>query len=41
MKLLLAEDDRDLSAALKTLLERSGYTVDAVGDGQEAVDYEG
>lgn len=39
MKLLLAEDDRDLSAAVKTLLERSGYLVDAVGDGAEAVDY--
>lgn len=39
MKLLLAEDDRDLSAALKTLLERSGYMVDAVYDGEDAVDY--
>ena len=28
MKLLFAEDDRDLSAAVKTLLERSGYLVD-------------
>ena len=39
MKLLLAEDDRDLSMAVKTLLERTGYLVDAVYDGQEAVDY--
>ena len=39
MKILFAEDDRDLSAAVKTLLERSGYLVDAVGDGAEAVDY--
>ena len=39
MKLLFAEDDRDLSAAVKTLLERSGYAVDAVFDGAEAVDY--
>ena len=39
MKLLFAEDDRDLSAAVKTLLERSGYLVDAVYDGAEAVDY--
>ena len=30
MRLLFAEDDRDLSAAVKTLLERNGYTVDAV-----------
>ncbi len=39
MRLLFAEDDRDLSAAVKTLLERSGYMVDAVYDGEEAVDY--
>ncbi len=39
MRLLFAEDDRDLSAALRTLLERSGYTVDAVGNGEDAVDY--
>ena len=39
MKLLFAEDDRDLSAAIRTLLERSGYLVDAVYSGQEAVDY--
>ena len=39
MRLLFAEDDRDLSAAVKTLLERSGYVVDAVYDGAEAVDY--
>jgi len=39
MKLLFAEDDRDLSAALKALLERNGYAVDAVYDGDEAVDY--
>ena len=39
MKILFAEDDRDLSAAVKTLLERSGFMVDAVYDGAEAVDY--
>ncbi len=39
MKLLFAEDDKDLSAAVKTLLERSGYMVDAVYDGEDAVDY--
>ena len=39
MKILFAEDDRDLSAAVKALLERSGYLVDAVYDGAEAVDY--
>ena len=39
MKILLAEDDRDLNNAVRTLLVRSGYQVDAVYDGQEAVDY--
>jgi DNA-binding response OmpR family regulator len=39
MKLLFAEDDLDLSAAVRTLLERSGYMVDAVHDGAEALDY--
>ena len=33
MRLLFAEDDQDLNAAVKTLLSRSGYQVDAVYDG--------
>ena len=39
MRLLFAEDDPDLSAAVKALLERNGYKVDAVGNGDEALDY--
>ena len=39
MRILFAEDDRDLNTAVKTLLTRSGYQVDAVFDGQDAVDY--
>ena len=39
MRILLAEDDRDLNNAVRALLVRSGYQVDAVYDGQEAVDY--
>ncbi len=39
MKLLFAEDDPDLSGAVRTLLERSGYSVDAVDNGADAVDY--
>ena len=39
MRILFAEDDRDLSNAVKTLLERNGYQVDAVYDGLDAVDY--
>ncbi|MBR2257502.1 MAG: response regulator transcription factor [Blautia sp.] len=39
MKILFAEDDRDLSNAVKTLLERNGYQVDAICDGEEALSY--
>ena len=39
MRLLFAEDDRDLSAAVTALLERNGYLVDAVENGEEAVSY--
>ena len=39
MRLLLAEDEKALSKALTTILERSNYSVDAVYDGQEALDY--
>ncbi len=39
MRILLAEDDKDLSRAVKVLLERSGYSVDAVFDGSDALDY--
>ena len=39
MKLLFAEDDPDLGAAVRTLLERNGYMVDAVENGEDAVAY--
>ncbi|MCR5705007.1 MAG: response regulator transcription factor [Eubacterium sp.] len=39
MKLLLAEDERDLSEALVAILNRNHFTVDPVYDGQEALDY--
>ncbi len=39
MRLLLAEDEKDLSRALTTILERSKYSVDAVFDGEEALAY--
>lgn len=39
MRLLLAEDERMLSDALVTILTHSGYSVDAVYNGQDAVDY--
>ena len=39
MKLLLAEDERALSEAIVAVLEHNNYSVDAVFDGQEALDY--
>lgn len=39
MRILFAEDDKDLSKAVKVILERSGYTVDAVYNGRDAFDY--
>ncbi len=39
MRLLLAEDEKDLSRALTTILEHSNYSVDAVYDGEEALAY--
>jgi len=39
MRLLLAEDEKDLSRALTAILERSNYSVDAVYDGEEALAY--
>jgi DNA-binding response OmpR family regulator len=39
MKLLLAEDEKDLSRALWAILRHNNYTVDAVYDGRDALDY--
>lgn len=39
MRILLAEDERSLSRALTVLLEKNNYSVDAVFDGMEAVNY--
>ena len=39
MRLLLTEDEKSLSHALVTILEKSHYSVDAVYDGQEALEY--
>lgn len=38
MRLLLAEDERALSKALATILERSNYSVDTVYDGEAALE---
>lgn len=39
MRLLLAEDEKALSKALTAILERNNYSVDAVYDGQTALEY--
>lgn len=39
MRLLLAEDEKELSDALVAILKHANYTVDAVYDGEEALDY--
>ena len=39
MKLLLAEDEKELSKALKAILESNRYSVDAVYDGEDAIYY--
>lgn len=39
MRLLLAEDELALSRAVTTLLKKNNYEVDAVYDGEEALDY--
>lgn len=39
MRLLLAEDEHSLSKAVTAILEKNNYSVDAVYDGIEALDY--
>lgn len=39
MKLLFAEDEKSLSRAVSAILEKNNFVVDAVYDGQDALDY--
>lgn len=39
MRLLVAEDERDLNRLIRKTLEKEGYGVDACFDGEEALDY--
>ncbi len=39
MRLLFAEDERSLSKAIRTILEKNRYSVDTVFDGEEALAY--
>ncbi|MBR0081269.1 MAG: response regulator transcription factor [Clostridia bacterium] len=39
MRLLFAEDERSLSRAVAAILVKNNYSVDAVYDGEEALDY--
>ncbi len=39
MRILLAEDEKELSRALTAVLTKNNYTVDAVYNGEDALDY--
>ena len=39
MRLLLAEDERDLADSLEAMLKHNNYSVDTVDNGQDALDY--
>ena len=39
MRLLLAEDEKDLADALEVMLKHNNYSVDVVDNGQDAYDY--
>ena len=39
MRILLAEDEKALSRVLVTILEKNGYSVDPVYNGEDALDY--
>ena len=39
MRLLLAEDEKELSKALCAVLKHNNYSVDPVYNGQDALDY--
>ena len=39
MRLLLAEDEKELSKALSVILKHSNYSVDTVNNGIDALDY--
>lgn len=39
MRLLLAEDERSLSKAITAILQKNNYSVDAVFDGEQALEY--
>lgn len=39
MRILVAEDEKDMNALVCRTLERAGYSVDACFDGMEALDY--
>ena len=39
MRLLVAEDERDLNAVISKTLKKNHYSVDSCYDGQEALDF--
>jgi len=41
MRILIAEDEKELSNALMTILKHNNYSVDVVDNGEDAIDYIG
>ena len=39
MRLLVAEDEKDMNRLITRALEKEGYGVDSCFDGEEAMDY--
>ena len=39
MRVLIADDEPEMTAVLEALLRRENYSVDVVHDGQDALDY--
>ncbi len=39
MRILIAEDERSMANALKAIMTKNNYSVDAVYDGEDAVSY--
>jgi len=39
MRILIADDEREITRALKAILEKKNYSVDTVGSGREALEY--
>ena len=39
MRILIAEDEKEIAKGLKFILEKQKFSVDIAGDGEEAMDF--